>query len=102
MIETRVFPARRAVAISAVVATATVMRVVFGMAPETVDGRTHECLVLMTAITRRFNMMAYERPAGRVMVEIRIFPTERRMAVAASRAHRLFVDVIVRMAVHAG
>lgn len=77
VIETRVFPARRAVAISAVIATAAFMRIVFGMASETVDRCTNECLVLVTAITRRLGVMTHERPAGRVVVEISIFPAKR-------------------------
>ena len=101
VVEERVFPSGRTVAIAALLAALAVVRIVFRVAAVTGHRRLLECLVGVTVQAGRLQMFADEWIARVVVIECHVFPAGRRMAVAAGRAEGTLVDVVVGMAVRA-
>ena len=102
MVEARIFPAGRIVAIAALLAALAVMCIVLRMAAVTRRRRVLEGLVRMAVETARLQVFADERIARVGVIKFHVLPTRRRMAIAACRAERTLVHVIVGMAVGTG
>ena len=94
MIEARFVPTNRAVAIAAFGTAAPVVRVVLGMAGITCRRRILERVVGVTVKTPWSLVVADQRKAGRVVIELNVQPALGCMAVAALRAESARMCVI--------
>ena len=94
VIELRIFPAGRRVAVAAILSAAPVMGVVLGVAVETGGRRCLECLILVATRALGFCVLADQREAGRVVIELDVGPGDRRMAVGALRTHRDAMNIV--------
>ncbi len=94
MIEFRVVPAGRRVAIAAPLSAATVVGIVFSVAIEAPGWRGLEGLVFVTARAFGLGVLADQRETGGFMVEFGVGPGDSRMAVGALRTHGVAVHVI--------
>ena len=94
MIELRVVPAGRRVAVAAFLSAAPVVRVVFGMAVEARGRRADKRLVFMATGTLGFRVLADQREAGGFVIEFDVGPGNGGMAVGALGAHRVAVNVV--------
>lgn len=87
MIEARVLPPCRLVAIAALVAAEPVMRIVFRVTAKARRRGVRKCSVSVAIETGRFLMFADKREIGRIVIKLDIQPAGRRMAVAANGTH---------------
>ena len=94
MIEFRVVPAGRRVAIAALLSAATVVGVVFGVAIEARGRRGLEGLVFVATGAFRLCVFADQRETGSFMVEFDVGPGDGRMAVGALRTHGVAMHVV--------
>ena len=94
MIELRVVPAGRRVAIAALLSTATVVGVVFGMAVEARRRRGLEGLVLVATGAFGFGVFADQRVTGGFVVEFDVGPGDSRVAIGALRTHGVAMHVV--------
>lgn len=98
VVEARVLPPRRLVAVAALVAAEPVMRIVLRVTAKARRRRVRKCPVLVAVETGRFPMFTDQRETGRIVVKFDIEPAGRRVAVAANGTHRLPVRVVVIVA----
>lgn len=94
MVEGRVEPIGRLMAIAALGAAATIMCVVVGMAVVAGGGCLGERLIFVTVEASGRQVFAEQRVAGNVVVEFDFGPAGRRMAVATFGAHGFAVNVV--------
>ena len=102
MVETRVFPARRAVAVFALPATPPIVRVVLRMTAIARRRRVLKTVVLVAIEAARFVMMTNERKTRRVMIKLDVRPPCWRVAVSAFGAEAAAVRVVFRVAILTG
>ena len=69
------------------------------MATEAGCRRVFEGLVCVAVTARRFVVLSNQRKIGGVVVKFHVFPARWRMAVATGIRHRIFVNVVVAVAV---
>jgi len=94
VVEARIVPANRAMAILTLLAALAVMDVVIGVAARTRRWCVLEGLVFVTAETRGIQMLADQRKAGRVMIIFNVEPAGWRMAIAALGSQVVLMHVI--------
>lgn len=95
VIEARVVPAQRAMAVAALVAAAAVMCVILGMTAVTGRGRIRKRVVGMTVKTRRPLVFTNQRIPRRVVIELDLQPVVRGMTISALCAKRSGVRVVI-------
>ena len=95
VIEARVVPAQRAMAVAALVAAAAVMCVILGMKAVTGRGRIRKRVVGMTVKTRRPLVFTNQRIPRRVVIELDLQPVVRGMTISALCAKRSGVRVVI-------
>ncbi len=98
MVELRVVPTRRRVAVATFVSAAAIVRIVFGMAVEALRRRRLERLILVATRAFGFRVLADQRKAGRVVIELDVGPRDGGMAVRAFRPHRVAMYVVCLVA----
>ena len=98
VVEARVIPAHGAVAIAAVVATATVVGVVLGVAAKARRRGIGERVVRMAVEAGRFLVFADQRIAGGVVVESHLLPVVGSVTITALRTECPGVRVVVLVA----
>lgn len=101
MIETRVVPIRRIVAIFAVFSASSVVGIILLVASEAGRRRQSESVVRMAIQTSDFLVLAEQRVIGRVVVEFDLLPISRRMAVSTCLTKVALVHIIVTVAINA-
>ena len=94
MVEAGIGPARRRMAIAALLATAALVDVVLSVAAVTGRFGIQKSLVFVASAALRGGMIADQRVIRRVVVEFHVQPLGRRMAVAAFSPHRLAMDIV--------
>jgi len=98
MIETRIGPASRRVAVAAFLATAAFVMIVFSVTAEAGRRRVLECLVLVASTALGLHVLADQRILGCVVIKFHVQPRCRRMAIATLGTHRFTMDVVRLMA----
>lgn len=99
MVEPGVEPSVGRMAVLALVAAASCVHVVVGMAAETVIRRTGKALVFVAIEAPGFQMFPNQRKPRRIMIELGAGPARGRMAIPACFAHCVFVHVVFTMAI---
>lgn len=95
MIEARIIPTHRVVAIATFIAAAAIMCVVFGVAAKAGCRRILECVVCMTIRACRLPMFSNQGIVGCVVIEFDIQPVDNRVAVATLCAQRPAMGVVI-------
>lgn len=101
VIEFRVFPADRAVTVSALLAAPSLVGVIVLVAGKAVRRCIQVRRIRVAIEACGLAMMADQGKTGRIMVELRFLPADRGMAITAGGAQALLVGIVVRMAVDA-
>ena len=94
MIEARIAPSGRRMAIAALLAATSVMGVIFGMAAVAGGPRVPESLVRVAGSAFSVEVVANEREPRGVMIKLDVQPAAWRVAVAALRPHRLAMHIV--------
>ncbi len=94
MVKARVIPSHRTMTVAALVAATAIMRVVVRVAAEAGCWRIRKRVIGMTIETLGSLMLADQRIACRVVIELEVHPVVRRMAIAALGAEGLAMGVI--------
>jgi hypothetical protein len=102
VIEARVCPASRRMAVLTHLAVPSRMRVVDTMAGDTGHGCVEVCLVAMTAAAGCADVVTGQRKISRVVVELGVCPTSFAMTIAAALAEISVVGVFGAVAGEAG
>ena len=98
MIEARVVPSSRAVAVLALLAALAIVRVVFRVAAVTCRRRALERLVFVAGKALRLKVETDQREACHVMIELDVEPAGGRVAIATFGSHRFIVNIIFNVA----
>ena len=98
MVERRVKPSRRFMAVLTFVTAAAVVDIIALVAAIAGSWSFKECLVSMTVETGGLFVLADQTEAGCVMIEFDFDPIDRRMTVRARGTHRLTVYIVVFVA----
>ena len=101
MIETRVMPIRRVMAVLAFLSTAAVVCIVALVATEAGSWRVLIGFVHVAVETIGFVVLADQWVACRIMIETRVLPLGRRVAFGTSLTQEVLVDIIVFVTVDA-
>ena len=97
VIEARIVPATRAVAVAALIAATTIVCIVFRVTVVALRRGVLKRVVGMAVETCRLLVLADQRVVGRVVVELDVEPLRGRMTVAARRSQCFSVRVVVFM-----
>jgi len=101
VIEAGVGPVARIVAAATIITTATVMRVVFGVAVDAFGQWLRECTVFVTIETRSLKVFAKQRVVRRAVVELGVQPLSWPVAISTVGAHCVLMRLVFTMAVDA-
>jgi hypothetical protein len=98
VIETRVIPSGRAMAVLAVLAASTIVRVIFRVAAVTGRRCVLERLVFVASKALCFPVQTDQREARHVMIELDVEPARGRVAIATFGSHGFIVNIIFNVA----
>ena len=98
VIETRVIPSSRAVAVLAFLAALAIVRVVFRVAAVTGRRCVLERLIFVAGKALRFPVETDQREVRHVMIELDVEPAAGRVAIATFGSHGFFVNIIFNVA----
>ena len=101
MVKARIVPVARVMTVSALVAAAAVVRIIFSVAIETLRRRIRESAVFMAVETSGFEVFSEQWVVGRRMIEFGLQPFCWLMAIDAVRAHSVLVGFVFFVAVNA-
>ena len=94
IIEARIAPSGRRMAIASLLAATSFMGVIFGMAAVAGGPRVPESLVRVAGSALIVEVVANEREPRGVMIKLDVQPAAWRVAVAALRPHRLAMHIV--------
>lgn len=102
VIETRVSPGCRVVAVFALFAATAIMNVIVGVAADTGRWRILKRLIHMTVTAGRFQMAANQGVISRIVVEFDVLPFGWRMAIDTGFTHESLVRILLEVAGNTG
>ena len=101
VIETRIVPGNRVMAVATLVPASSFVIVVVLVAGIAVSRRAQVGRILVAVEAGRFNMLAEQREVGSAVIKFRVLPIGGVMAVCAGSTKTVLVNVVFPMAVNA-